>query len=221
MSQDLVPLVQTRRRSDWLVNQLPVGMVDDPADAFFLNFVRIFQTVATTIVEGVDNLEHIIDVTVAPTPMVRWLGTWLGVDDVDSSLSHEVQRRIVARSSHVLAWRGTRRGLVDFLELISGAPAEVTDTGGVFAEGQAPFVVPTVWIRVASSGWVPEEDFVVLVRRELPANVACEIHIGDRRLWPVDGSGPSLPTDARAQAPPAWAGPPKPPADPPPAQEQP
>ena len=182
MSQDLVPVMQASRRDDWLVNQLPMGMVDDD---FFVRFVRIFQAVATTIVEGVDNLEHIIDVTVAPAPVVRWLGTWLGVDDVDSALPHELQRRIVLQSSRVLAWRGTRRGLVDLLELISGAEVEVTDSGGVYVEGAAPYALPLVRIRVASTGWVPQGDFAALVRRELPANVHCEIHVGDHLIWPV------------------------------------
>ncbi|MEY2450511.1 MAG: hypothetical protein QOD92_85 [Acidimicrobiaceae bacterium] len=169
------------RRDDWLLAQLPMGMLEDD---FFARFVGIFQEVATTFLDGVDNLENVVDVTVAPESVVRWLGGWLGVDSIDSSLPHELQRRIVIESGRILAWRGTRRGLAGFLELVSGGPVEIEETGGVFAEGDAPHVAPTVVIRVESTGWVPESDFVEWVRDELPANVRFGLYVGDRQLWP-------------------------------------
>src|SRR5580765_1273915 len=117
------------RRDDWLLGQLPMGMLEDD---FFARFVGIFQHVATTFVDDVDN---IVDVTVAPEAVVRWLGAWLGIDSIDSSLPHELQRRIVTETGRFLAWRGTRRGLQAFLELVSGGPVEIAETGGVFPEG--------------------------------------------------------------------------------------
>ncbi len=59
------------RRDDWLLGQLPMGMLEDD---FFARFVGIFQEVATTYLDGVDNLENVVDVTVAPESVVRWLG---------------------------------------------------------------------------------------------------------------------------------------------------
>jgi phage tail-like protein len=170
------------RRDDWLLGQLPMGMLEDD---FFARFVGIFQHVSTTFLDGVDNLENVVDVTVAPESVVRWLGGWLGIDSIDSSLPHELQRRIVRESGKILAWRGTRRGLTGFLELVSGGPVEIEETGGVFAEGDAPRDPPTVVIRVESTGWVPEADFVEWVRDELPANVRFGLYVGDRQLWPA------------------------------------
>ena len=169
-------------RSDWLLGQLPMGMLDDD---FFVRFVSIFQHVATSMLEDVDNLENVVDVTVAPEPVVRGLGSWLGVQSIDASLPHELQRRIVQDSSKMLAWRGTRRGLETFLELVSGMPVEIDETGGIFAEGEAPVGTPVVRIRMESTGWVPEQDFVALLRDELPANVLFHVEVGGRQLWPV------------------------------------
>ncbi|MCU1497989.1 MAG: phage tail protein [Acidimicrobiales bacterium] len=181
--QQAAVLQRGRRADDWLLNQLPTGMLDDD---FFVRFVRIFQTVATTLMEGADNLEHVLDVTVAPVPMVRWLGTWLGVDDVDSALPHDIQRSIVATTGQMLAWRGTARGLSLFLEMVTGGPVEIVESGGVFAEGQATPGPPTIGVRVASSGWVQNDhDFVALVRRELPIAASAEIRIGERLVWPT------------------------------------
>ncbi len=55
----------------------------------------------------------------------------------------------------------------------------------MFVEGAAPHGTPTVVVRVESTGWVPESDFVEWVRDELPANVRFGLYVGDRQLWPV------------------------------------
>src|SRR5262245_60631518 len=133
------------RRDDWLLNQLPMGMIED---GFFARFVGIFQEVATTLRDDVDNLENVVDVTVAPDPVVRWMGTWLAVGAIDPSLTDSLQRRIVRECAKILAWRGTKRGMVALLELMSLGPATVEDSGGVYAEGEAPRSTPFVRIRV-------------------------------------------------------------------------
>ena len=182
------------RRDDWLLAQLPVGMVEDD---FFVRFVSIFQELATSIVDGVDNLENVLDITVAPEPMVRWLASWIGVESVDASLPHTLQRRIVRASARMLAWRGTRHGLRQFLELMSGGPVEIEDSGGVFREGQAPDGPPWVRMRVGSTGWLSEADFVALGRDEIPAHVDIELWVGGRSVLPAADS-PQLESAALA-----------------------
>jgi len=204
------------RRDDWLLNQLPMGMLEDD---FFARFVGIFQNVATTMVDDVDNLDNVVDVTVAPASVARWMGSWIGVESIDSSLTHQLQRRIVRESAKILAWRGTKRGLIGFLELMSLGPVIVEESGGVYPEGQSPGSPPFVriWVKPSSPGqrkrtdrrahrrrlrrralrrrrlgsrrgrsigWVSEEDFVTLVRDELPAHVPFELFVGDRLVWP-------------------------------------
>jgi phage tail-like protein len=169
------------RRDDWLLAQLPVGMVEDD---FFVRFVSIFQEVSTTLLEGADNIDHVVDVTVAPDAMVRWLGTWIGTDAIDPAQPVELQRRRVRTAARTLTWRGTRRGLVEFAELLSGGPVDVHDTGGVYPEGRAPHDPPRVAVIVQSTGGLPEDDFARLLRDEIPAHVYAEIYVGARRIWP-------------------------------------
>jgi phage tail-like protein len=182
------PAVQVRRAArspHWMLNQLPVGMLDSD---FFVRFVSIFQELGDTLLEDADNIDNIVDLTIAPLPVVRWLGSWIGIDGIDASLPDELQRRIVASTAQTLAWRGTAAGLRRFLELISGEPAEVVDGGGVWRAGDAP--TDTAWVRmtVASTGWLPEADFVALVRDEVPAHVRAELIVGGRRVWSSVGS---------------------------------
>ena len=166
-----------RRQPDWLLNQLPVGMVQDD---FFRRFVSIFQDVATTYVEAADGVEHVADPTVAPSTLLPWLGSWLGTNVIDPSLAVDAQRRLVVSSGRSLAWRGTRRGLTEWLRVLTGGPVLIDDPGGVHREGEAPDRPPVVRIRVISTGWLPEDEFTALVRAELPAHVGLELHVGDR-----------------------------------------
>jgi phage tail-like protein len=169
------------RRDDWLLAQLPVGMVQDE---FFTRFVSIFQEVATTLLDDADNIENSVDLTVTPEPMLRWLATWIGVPGIDPTLPAVEQRRIVRTYGELLAWRGTRHGLQRFLEMLSGAPALIEDGGGVFGEGLAPAQPAWARLHVTSTGWLTTEDFIELVRDEVPAHVALEIWVGGQRLWP-------------------------------------
>lgn len=168
------------RSDQWMLNQLPVGMLDSD---FFVRFVSIFQEIGSTLLADADNVDHVADLSVAPDAMVRWMGSWIGIDAIDASLPIDLQRRIVASASQTLAWRGTVRGLQRFLELASDGPARVTDGGGVWRDSEAP--ADTAWVRmeVDSTGWLPEGDFVELVRDEVPAHVRAELYVDGRRIW--------------------------------------
>lgn len=164
----------------WMIEQLPNGLLDSD---FFVRFVSIFQNLGDTLVANADNVENLIDVKVAPDAMVRWLGSWIGVENIDAALPDDLQRRIVESCADTLVVRGTARGLTRFLELISGGSAIVEDGGGVWREGEAP--TGTAWVRmqVQSTGWMPEADFAALVRDEVPAHVHAELTVGDRLIW--------------------------------------
>ena len=167
------------RRDDWLLHQLPVAMVEDD---FLARFLRIFQTVADTLLHQVDTLPHMFDPAVAPDGMVRLMGAWLGVDFIDSYLPDDVQRRIVREYSSLVQWRGTRQGVRQLIEMISGEPATVEDSGGVYVEGESPGNPPHVKLTVASTGWATEVDLLRIVESELPASVTYELWVGDRLL---------------------------------------
>jgi phage tail-like protein len=175
------------RRDDWFVGQLPMGMLDDN---LFFRFASMFQEVATTHLDNVDNIPNLVDLSVAPEQMVRWMATWLGSQSIDSSLPTDLQRRILRESGLILAWRGTRRGLTRFLELLSGDQVEINDSGSVVRQGQGGGRDRFVSIRVTSTGWMSNEDFIEVVRDELPANVRFELFVGEHQIWPTDEPEP-------------------------------
>jgi phage tail-like protein len=161
-----------------------MGMLDDD---FFVRFVSLFEDVATSFLEDADNIPNIVDVSVAPPELVRWLASWIGTAQIDSSLDEQFQRTLVRRSSEILAWRGTRFGLERFLEAITGSAPEIEDAGSVVRadpDDETRRPAPFVRIRVADIGWLPDKDFISLVEDEIPASTAYELFVGDRQLWP-------------------------------------
>gem|GEM_PF-1369728 len=114
--------------------------------------------------------------------ILQTLAGWIGVDGVDASLPPQLQRLIVASSSRSLAHRGTVRGLREFVEMLSGAPADVIDGGGIWREGDAPRDVSWVRITVAGTGHLSEDEFVAILRDEVPAHVRIEVWVGPRRV---------------------------------------
>jgi phage tail-like protein len=178
-----------RRRSDWLLAQLPMGMLDDD---LFVRFVSIFQEVATSLLENADNVPNVVDPTVAPVPALSWLASWLGVTWIEPSLPEELQRRVVRECGRALAWRGTRRGLEILLEAVTGGEVEVEESGGVRRGTEPPTPAPDPRVRVAvrTTGWMSDDDFVELVTDEVPANVRCEIVVDGREIWPRPGGAP-------------------------------
>lgn len=176
------------RRAEWMLSQLPMGMLDDP---LFVRFASIFQNVATSYLEDADNIEHLVDPTVAPVPALSWLASWFGVTWIEPSLPAELQRHLVRECGRALAWRGTRRGLEIVLEAVTGGPVSVTESGSVRRAGESGAVAsdPAVRIEVGSTGWMSPEDFAELVSDEVPANVRIEIVVDGRTLGPQDALG--------------------------------
>ncbi|SEE66125.1 phage tail protein [Ruania alba] len=176
------------RQHDWLVGQLPAGML---ADDFFVRFVRIFQAEAHTLLSHADTLPHLADPRLAPIEMVRYLSGWLAAPEVDDAYGPHAQRQMLLTVAKTLPWRGTRKALVTLLELYSGAPVTISESGGVFDQGRAPDGARWVRLEVTSTGPLAEEDFVELVRDEVPAHVGVEIVVAGRQIWPGDGSAPA------------------------------
>jgi len=172
--------LRPRRDPDWMLRQLPVQLV---AHDFFRRFVSIFQELGTTLLEDADNIDHVLDVTIAPPAFVRWLGSWISAQPVDESLPEELQRRMVASAARLLTWRGTAAGLREYLELLSGGPATVEDGGGIWRAGEAPTDPAWVVLRVGSTGQLARAEFIELVRDEVPAHARASLYVGTELVW--------------------------------------
>lgn len=178
---------------NWLVDQLPVGMLEDD---FLVRFTSIFQDVADTLVDSVDAIDAAADLSVAPEEFVRWLGSWINAyphpgEAAQGSGDHR-ERAWIRAQAGALTGRGTRSSLQLMLqELCGDRPVRVTDGGGVYPEGQCPAGDPA-WVRVELPAIteVAPTDLLDLIRAEVPVHVAVELV--------VDGASVHAPVTAAA-----------------------
>jgi phage tail-like protein len=190
-------------RQGWLREQLPTVMAEDP---FTSRFVQVFEDVATTMRERSDAIDDLFDVTVAPPGIVRFVGSWVGIE-VPSSLPVESQRDLVRAAGPLLRWRGTARGIEKLVEAVTGADVTVEEKGGVFAEGEAPLRSPVVAIEVTDTGPLNEEQLLAMLRAEVPADAVLELRVAGHAVEapseaPDDAATPRTPdTGATGAAP--------------------
>jgi len=174
-------------------------------DDFLVRYLTIMQRISNSVMEQVDGLPHRFDPAVAPPSMVRTMGRWLGVDWIDSSIDERLQREIVRNYADLIQWRGTAYGVRRLLEVLTGGEVQVRDTGGVFAEGEAPGGPPHVRIDVNDVGWMSPKDLLRVVRDELPATVTFDLWSGTDRIWPDGERAPAALRRAPADAAPRGA----------------
>ena len=159
-----------------LRSQLPMVMAADP---FIPRFLMAFEDILDTIDGQVETQPHVLDPTVAPLEILRWVAKWVGFD-VSPSLPEDRQRRLVKAAGAVVRWRGSARGLKSLLEAFTGADATVLDSGGVYKAGEAPRRSVRVSIHLTEAGSLDDTQLVSLVRDQLPADAYVELTIGDR-----------------------------------------
>ncbi len=91
-----------------------------------------------------------------------------------------------------MSQRGTLEGIRQYLEMLSGGPAEVIDGGGIWPEGDAPPDVAWVRMQVQGTGHLSEDEFVRMVRHQVPAHVRAELFIGARRVLATAETAPPV-----------------------------
>ena len=170
-------------RNGWLVGQLPQVMARDQVIA---GFVRACQEVADGMRDRVDSVEHELDVDLAAPEMLTFLASWLGVPAETIVGSDEpfwdTQRRLIRAVGRVLGWRGTRRGVEVLLEALTGARAEVSDSGGVFGRDDAlPPADDTVRVELTHTGGLSEQQILAFLAEELPVGARVELTVRPAR----------------------------------------
>lgn len=166
-----------------LISGLPAVYRDDE---FTSRFVSAFDEVLAPVLSTLDNLDAYLDPDLCPPDFLPWLAGWVELE-LDGNWSLAQQRRLVATAVELARWHGTRRGVVELVCRYTGVEpdaVEVVDSGGVtwsLTPGRAapesgePRV--TVRVRVPDPGGVDAARLERLVRRAVPAHVACTVDV--------------------------------------------
>lgn len=164
---------------------------------FIGRFLMIFESVLGPLEAMVDNMAFYFDPGVSPQELLPWLASWTRVE-VDPSWSKERQREFVRSAPWLFQWRGTRRGLREFLRLYTGVEPQISeDFGGIILGEQSELGRNTVLgggnpysfavtFEVDDPGSINIEQVKRIIESEKPAHASYILNIGRK----VDTSSP-------------------------------
>lgn len=150
---DLLPPIYDDIRRD------PDGVIN----AILLICEQILDPLERTVIS---QLHYYIDPATAPEALLPWLASWVSLV-LDENWAPERRRALVGKAAELYRWRGTRRGLSDYIGIFANVEPIIVEPG---QEDTAP--LPEGARRVQPSDGARPARLVALVnddRRSLPA----------------------------------------------------
>ncbi|MBP7686592.1 MAG: FHA domain-containing protein [Thermoflexales bacterium] len=115
---------------------------------FLGRFLLIFEQILTPLDRQIDQLYQYFDPRLAPPDFLPWLASWLGLV-LDERWPEGQRRELIRAAVELYEWRGTRRGLSEFVRLYTGFTPVIIEPGvgkGAKADQAHRFIV-----RITSS----------------------------------------------------------------------
>jgi phage tail-like protein len=148
-------------------------------DAFLARFLRIFEDVVAPVELTLENVHHYFDPRMTPETLLPWLATWVDLS-LDENWPIEKRRQLIRAGVELYQWRGTRRGLHEYLRIYTGVDPEIIEHFGAGDGGPHRF---TVVVTVADPDDLNERTVRRVINAEKPAHTTYELRI--RREGPA------------------------------------
>ena len=118
-------------------------------DELMGQFLLIFESILKPIENTVDNLAWYFDPLMIPEPLLPWLASWVDLT-LDTTWPVERRRELVKSAAELYRWRGTKRGLADYLRIYTGSVPEISEyTPGMSLDQETRLGINT---QLGSSG---------------------------------------------------------------------
>jgi phage tail-like protein len=179
-----IPISPITKRPELLAPLLGEPLSGDP---FLRRLLMILEPSLWPVVETLDSFAAYLDPFTTGEEFLRWLGGWLDIA-LDETWDVDRRRRLVASAVALYRWRGTRRGVREYLTAYLGTmpevvddvqeAVEVADEPSVGGEPTAPM------FRVIVDGPADEADLRrlhAIVQLAKPAHAGYRIEVRTRR----------------------------------------
>lgn len=171
---ETAPVGLPRERSSYVRFLPPLYSADDFIGRFLLIFEHIFSPIERT----VDNIPHYFDPRLTPPDFLPWLASWVGLT-LDERWPEARRRELILAAAELYAWRGTVRGVREFVRLYTGYEPDITEPGvtgkRAVEAGQAHRFV--VRVRVPDPASVNRALLESVLNAEKPAHTAYQLII--------------------------------------------
>jgi len=151
-------------------------------------FLMIFENILTPIERVADHIEFYLDPRLMPEDFLPWIASWLDLV-LDENWPLEKRRRLIRSAVELYRWRGTRRGMKEYLEVYTGVEPEITEhLGGIRLDKQSRLGENTVLgegqdhcfsvtLELEDPGDIDVESVKAIIEAEKPAHTAYILHI--------------------------------------------
>lgn len=169
-----------------LLQYLP-GIYQD--NDFLGRFLRIFEDLLQHDEEVLAHPEAYYDPRMAPSSFLPWLATWIDLA-LDENWPEARRRELIHRATELYRWRGTRRGLLTYLQIYAGVEPTIAEQ--FTQEEGGPFHF-TVTLRVEDPAQVDEARLRAIIEAEKPAHTAYTLQIEGPAKKPATPARPPSP----------------------------
>ncbi len=183
-------VVATRRRqalverSKYLQYLPPIYSESD----FMGRFLMVFESVLGPIEDVIGNLDYYFNPLTAPEELLPWLASWVNIE-LDGSWPVEKRRRLIRHAVELFRWRGTTRGLKEYLWIYAGVEPQITEGHGGMplsshsrlglntVLGSGDHHTFTVTIEVEDPDSLNLDHIRAIIESEKPAHVAYKLEV--------------------------------------------
>lgn len=147
---------------------------------FLGRFLLIFESILDPIERSIDQMDRLFDPRIAPEALLPWLATW-----VDLVLNEQwplaSRRALVRAAAELYRWRGTRRGLAEYLRIYAGVEPIIEEPGPALRGSAAlPAHVFRVILELPADSPVERHVVEAIIESEKPAHTAYLLELRTR-----------------------------------------
>jgi phage tail-like protein len=149
-------------------------------DGLMARLLMLFDSFLAPIEKQINTQQYYLDPRMTPAQFLDWLASWLGLT-LDPDISEQQRRKLVQEAARLYKLRGTRRGLVEYLEIISGGKVEIVEHFSEnFRLGPESYMGPGIALGKEN---IPNTFAVKVLLSPLPDEVSEEEKKRNRLLW--------------------------------------
>jgi len=89
-------------------------------------FLLIFESILKPIENSIGNLALYFDPLMTSESLLPWLATWVDLA-LDTTWPEKRRRELVKSATELYRWRGTKRGLSEYLRIYTGSMPEISE----------------------------------------------------------------------------------------------
>lgn len=175
-----------RTQSSYLLEHLPACYREHE---FMGQFLLIFESILRPIENTVDNIALYFDPQLTAESLLPWLAFWADLV-LDPAWPIERRRELVKSAAGLYRWRGTKRGLIEYLKIYTGSLAEITEhIPGMSLDTNTQLGVNTrlgssgtghhftVTLEVDANGSVDHKVVKTIIETQKPAHISYTLQI--------------------------------------------